>query len=90
VKNHTGGQSSTPASTWRALVRDGADGLQRHKAVASLAGHLLRKRIDPHVALDLLIAWDQSRCRPPLGSVQVTTIVNSIAAKELKRRSQSS
>jgi Primase C terminal 1 (PriCT-1)/Bifunctional DNA primase/polymerase, N-terminal len=80
----------TPSSAWRALVHDGVDEGQRNKSVARLAGHLLRRRIDPHVALDLLIAWDQSRCRPPLGAVEVTTIVNSIAAKELKQRSQSS
>jgi Bifunctional DNA primase/polymerase, N-terminal/Primase C terminal 1 (PriCT-1) len=80
----------TPASAWRALVHDGVDEGQRNKSVARLAGHLLRRRIDPHVTLDLLIAWDQSRCRPPLGAAEVTTIVNSIAAKEIKRRSQSS
>jgi hypothetical protein len=76
----------TPSAEWQKLVHDGVDEGQRNKSVARLAGHLLRRYVDPFVVLDLLTSWDQTHCRPPLGAAEVTTIVNSIAGKELKRR----
>jgi hypothetical protein len=78
--------SPAPADEWRRLVADGVDEGQRNRSVARLAGHLLRRYVDPIVTLDLLIAWDRSRCRPPLGERNVTYIVNSIAGREMRRR----
>jgi hypothetical protein len=71
---------------WRQLVREGVTEGKRNDAAARLAGHLLRRYVDPHVALDLLMAWNVTRCTPPLAAVEITTIVNSIARCELKRR----
>jgi hypothetical protein len=58
----------------------------RNRTLASLAGHLLRNRIDPWVTLDLLTAWNQTRCRPPLSENEVMTTVASIARREINRR----
>jgi len=81
--------TSTPAAAWRELVLDGVEEGQRNKSIARLTGHLLRRRVDPHVVLDLMLVWDQARCRPPLGPTEVCTIVNSIAGKEFNRRQSS-
>jgi hypothetical protein len=54
--------------------------------LARLAGYLLRRRIDPVVALEMLISWNATRCRPPLDEAEVAGIVDSIAGRELKRR----
>ena len=78
--------SPTPVDAWRRLVADGVDEGQRNAAVAKIAGLLLRRYVDPVVTLDLLIAWDVSRCRPPLGEREITYIVNSIAGREMRRR----
>jgi bifunctional DNA primase/polymerase-like protein/primase-like protein len=78
-------QAASPDS-WRTLVRDGVCEGERNNALARLAGHLLRHYVDPHVTLELLIAWNASRCRPPLPPGEITTIVNSIAQRELARR----
>jgi len=71
---------------WRGLVADGVSEGRRNEAVARLAGLLLRKYIDPYVALDLCRAWNICRCRPPLPDPEVTRTVESIAARELRRR----
>jgi hypothetical protein len=34
----------------------------------------------------MLTAWNATRCRPPLDEAEVASIVDSIAARELKRR----
>ena len=57
------GSPSTPE--WRALVADGADEGQRDCSVTRLAGHLLRRHVDPCVVLDLLQVWNVARCTPP-------------------------
>jgi hypothetical protein len=72
--------------TWRALVCEGVAEGRRNDAATRLAGHLLRHYVDPHVVLELLIAWNATRCRPPLPPDDIVAIVNSIARRELARR----
>ena len=75
-----------PPAEWRDLVRDGVGEGLRNQTVTRLAGYLLRRRVDPLVALELLSTWNDSRCQPPLGAVELATILDSIAGRELKRR----
>ena len=74
-----------PPDFWRTLVSDGVDQGGRNHAVAQVAGHLLR-RLDPYVALELVLAWNARRCRPPLSDYEVTRTVDSIARREAARR----
>jgi Bifunctional DNA primase/polymerase, N-terminal/Primase C terminal 1 (PriCT-1) len=77
---------ATPVTSWRALVKHGVGEGRRNDAVARLAGHLLRRYVDPLVTLDLMISWNVTHCRPPLEQDEVVRIVDNIATKELKRR----
>lgn len=70
---------------WGALVRDGVAEGSRNVRCAELCGHLLRRRVDPFVVLELLLAWNRVRSRPPLGDGEVARIVDSIAGRELGR-----
>jgi hypothetical protein len=70
-----------PLTHWRQLVRDGIDEGQRNTTLASLTGHLLWHGVDPQVALELLLAWNRLRCRPPLPDEEVARVVNSIAQR---------
>jgi hypothetical protein len=58
----------------------------RDCTVAKLAGHLLRHRIDPFVALELLQTWNATKCAPPLPAADIERIVASVAGRELRRR----
>lgn len=78
--------AAKPARHWRAVVTREASEGERNRTLASLAGHLLRNRIDPWVTLDLLMAWNQTRCRPPLAGTEVMMTVASIARREINRR----
>jgi hypothetical protein len=77
-----------PREEWVALVRDGADLGRRNDAVARLAGYLLRRRPAPRVVLELLRAWNESRCRPPLANRELVATVDSIAQHEMRRRAE--
>jgi hypothetical protein len=79
---------ATPPSVWHELVTAGVSEGSRNDAIARLIGHLLRRFIDPQIAVELVRTWNAVRCRPPLGDEEVTSIVNSIAGKELKRRQE--
>lgn len=75
----------TPTSKWRELVAGVAEG-QRNNTVVRLAGHLLRRYVDPYVALELLRTWNTVRCSPPLPDDEVVRAVDSVARRELQRR----
>ena len=70
---------------WGSLVREVPAG-RRNATLASVAGHLLRRHVDPEVALALVLAFNAARCRPPLAADEVVVILNSIAGAELRRR----
>jgi Bifunctional DNA primase/polymerase, N-terminal/Primase C terminal 1 (PriCT-1) len=78
--------AAAPPSEWRELVRNGVSEGQRDCTITRLAGHLLRRRIDPFVTLALLQTWNATRCTPPLPEIDIERIVESIAGKELRRR----
>jgi hypothetical protein len=80
------GALPTPPAEWRDLVLGGVGEGQRNHSVTRLAGYLLRRHVDPLVALEFLTAWNETRCQPPLDATEVARIVDSIAGRELKRR----
>jgi len=59
---------------------------RRNSSAARLAGYLLRRSIDPIVALELVQSWNAMRCSPPLPPDEIIVIVNSICGRELARR----
>jgi hypothetical protein len=77
---------ATSPTVWRALVCNGVSEGARNQSIAKLAGHFLRRYVDPVVTLEMLTVWNAVRCKPPLPEADVLAIVNSIAGREIKRR----
>jgi hypothetical protein len=75
-----------PPTAWRDLVVAGVSEGSRNDGVARLAGHLLRRFVEPHVVLELLQSWNLTRCIPPLPPAEVERTVDSICGAELRRR----
>jgi Bifunctional DNA primase/polymerase, N-terminal/Primase C terminal 1 (PriCT-1) len=80
------GRSPESPFVWRRLVGEGVGDGNRNIAIAKIAGHLLRRYVDPVVTLELMQALNAARFRPPLSSEEVVQTVGSIARKELRRR----
>jgi hypothetical protein len=74
-----------PVTEWRKLAAHGVTEGARNQAVAQIAGHLLARAVDPFVTLELVLAWNRNRNRPPLGDGEVARTVNSIARKEAEK-----
>ena len=72
-----GGSGRRPGD-WLALVREGVTEGTRNTTIASLTGHLLWHGVEPGVALELMLAWNRLRCRPPLDDEEVASVVASI------------
>jgi hypothetical protein len=66
---------------WRTLVREGVEENGRDSTLASLAGHLLWQGVDPDVTLELMLAWNRVRCRPPLADKEVASVIEGIARR---------
>lgn len=77
---------SRTVEDWRELVSGGVAKGARNNAIAALAGYLFRKYVDPYVTLDLLLAWNEVKCHPPLPADEVATTVDSVARLEARRR----
>jgi hypothetical protein len=75
-----------PVRYWRELLRAGVEEGVRNNTIASLAGHLLWRGVDPEVAIELLLCWNRVRCRPPLEDEEVARVVSSIT--RLHRRDE--
>lgn len=75
----------TPSSHWVNLFNNTSEG-NRNNAAAQLAGHLFRKYVDPLLVIQILHLWNSYKVNPPLDEDELNTVINSIAAKELKRR----
>jgi hypothetical protein len=86
ISNPGGMVPPTPTTEWRELLRDGVGEGQRNQTLTRLAGYLLRRHVDPLVALELLTAWNEVRCQPPLDVAELGAVIDSIAGRELKRR----
>ncbi len=75
-----------PVAYWRDLVERGVGEGERNSTIASLTGHLLWHGVDKQVALELLLAWNRLRCRPPLEDEEVAATVDSIARTHARHR----
>ena len=62
------------------------DGSHRGSAVARLYGYLVRRYVDPVMALSIARLFDEQRNEPPLGRAEVDRICNEIADREADRR----
>lgn len=76
---------AAPPEEWRAIVSNPVPEGARNATLARLAGHLLFKNIDTHVAHELCHAWNITKCSPPLSAGEVTRTFNSICEREMKR-----
>jgi hypothetical protein len=81
-------KQTVTGSDWAALASTDVVEGARNDTIAKFAGHLLRHYVDPRVALELLLAWNATRCKPPLNHTEVVRTINSIAGAELRRRSR--
>lgn len=79
------GSLKTPPSEWRSLVENGVGEGSRNGATARLAGHLLTKKVDPYVTLELIRCWNEARNRPPLPDGEIVRTVDSICGAELRK-----
>jgi hypothetical protein len=75
-----------PPEVWRSFISETVDGSHRGAAIARLSGLLLRRYIDPYVALDLARMFNALRCDPPLHDEEVIKIVDAICIREQQRR----
>jgi hypothetical protein len=73
-----------PLSDWRNLVREGVSEGERNATIASFTGHLLWHGVDPDVTMELMLAWNRVRCRPPLEDEEVIRTVRSIERTQTK------
>jgi hypothetical protein len=78
--------SATPPEAWRSFIEDTYEGSRRGHAIARLAGHLLRRYVDPYVTLSLCQQFNMLRCTEPLTWNDVQRIVNDVANREADRR----
>ena len=78
-------RDARPPEVWQRLtsgmIREYPDA-----AAAQVAGHLLRRWVDPYLVAGLLHAWNQAFVRPPLPDDELGRILDRVARLEDRRR----
>jgi hypothetical protein len=82
---------ATPPEEWLALVTAGVDEGARNQTIARVAGLLFRRLVrskpeEVTLACELVACFNFTKCRPPLGAEELKRTLDSIAAKEMRRR----
>jgi hypothetical protein len=77
---------ATPPTEWEGLASGGANNGTRNANLARIAGHLLRRYVNPALVLSLVQSWNAQNCHPPLTDTEAQAVCESIAAIELRRR----
>jgi hypothetical protein len=77
-------RAATPEE-WRTFLGQEVEGSRRGHAVARFFGLLLRKYLDPYLALDTVRMFNTLRCRPPLSDDEVQEICEEVARREAAR-----
>ena len=79
--------AARPVGEWVQLIRDGdinpAEGAGRHDQVWRLAGYLLRREIDPEIALELVQAFNLARLKPPYDEERVKRLFDGVVRLEV-------
>jgi hypothetical protein len=84
--DHSGNGHATPPEEWQAIALQGVDEGQRNQIIARVAGLLLRRLPDPILAAELVACFNAVKCRPPVEAAELKRTIDSIAAKEMRRR----
>jgi hypothetical protein len=70
---------------WRSFLDQSVDGSRRGAAVARVYGLLVRRYVDPIIALSLVEFFNQARCHPPLDVAEVYKIALEINDREAEQ-----
>ena len=76
----------TPPEEWQQIAFQGVDAGARNQTIARVAGLLFRRLPDPTIAAELVACFNHVKCRPPLEAAELKRTLDSIAAREMKRR----
>lgn len=85
LRKETARRQAGPPDYYRDLFAKGAKEGERNDALVKMAGHLIRKRLDPFLVLDILTLWNDHRLEPPGDRDKLVGIVDRIAGRELER-----
>lgn len=78
--------TSMSPSRFRGAISQRLTQGQRNNVLTSVAGHLMRRYVEPELAVDLLHAANEAYGHPPLPREEVCRIAESVARLELNRR----
>ncbi len=78
----SGAQGGAPPRAWLQAAEDFVREGRRNVTAASIAGHLLGRKVDPRLAAVLLVAWGRSFCTPPLSDLEIAGVFASINRRE--------
>ncbi len=77
---------ATDPAEWERALMEGVSEPGRNNMATRLAGHLLRRDINARVVLQLLLAVNRARFRPPLEDEEIEHVVASVCKMEAERR----
>lgn len=78
-------KKATSVADWGKILGGTEEG-QRNDSLSRLAGLLFRSGLHPHIATELCLCWNESRCKPSLTQDEALRTINSIANCEFQKK----
>jgi hypothetical protein len=75
-----------PIGFWAKFYAQGADKGRRNDSIAKFAGYLLRMNVDALLVVEIIMAWNKEKIKPPLNENEILRTLDSIAQLEIQRR----
>lgn len=79
-------KQAKPSEHWKCLSSGNIGEGTRNSTITKIAGHLLRRFVDPHLAYLAVHAINETKCVPPMDASEVDKIIESIGRREISRR----
>lgn len=86
MKKGGSGSVTTEKRPIKDMVRERVPEGQRNTTITRISGHLIAKMVDPGICLDLMLAFNDKYCKPPLDEREVIRTVKSIEQINFKKR----
>ena len=87
LQQPNGGHSKRSPEEWRSLAAEGVGEGARHSSLCAISGKVFASDLDPTVGCQLLHAWNEARCRPPLPHAEAAKVILDIRDREAAKAS---
>jgi hypothetical protein len=85
IRTRTHAGKTIPVQEWRRYAREIVQDGERHTVALKMIGRLVFAGLDEEFVREIILAWNDSRCDPPLSPTDVMSMVENVCSRERQK-----